>query len=46
MTVQWIDREKCIVCGRCFLICPMDVFGRVESHVFIAHPKECMTCYL
>ncbi len=46
MAIRGIDREKCAACGRCAMICPMDVFGQVGKYVFIAHPGDCMTCFL
>ncbi len=46
MSIQKIDREKCALCGLCFQICPLDVFGKIGRFVFIAHPEDCMTCFL
>ena len=46
MAIQKIDYALCDDCGVCKDICPMDVFGKVGRLYYIAHPKECMTCYL
>ncbi len=46
MGVKKIDYEKCNDCEVCYDICPMDVFRKVGSTVFIASPNDCMVCYL
>ncbi len=41
-----IDDKKCICCGTCVDICPMDVFfGSKETEIpVISHPEECWHC--
>lgn len=46
MAIRIIDRAKCSNCGKCYKICPLDVFGRIGKCVFIAYPEDCMTCFL
>ncbi|MBI2953901.1 MAG: ferredoxin family protein [Chloroflexi bacterium] len=46
MAIRDIDRVKCNDCGRCYLICPMDVFGKVGRRVYLSNPEDCMPCYL
>ncbi len=46
MGVEKIDRSKCTSCGRCYDVCPMDVFQEIERRPFIAYPEDCMSCYL
>ena len=45
--IERVDREKCIACGICVEICPMDVFRQdeVTGHSFVRYPKDCQTCY-
>jgi adenylylsulfate reductase subunit B len=45
MAIQSIDKNKCIGCGRCRLICAMDVIGMGEDNkAFIKYPTECIVC--
>lgn len=46
MAIQAIVRERCIDCGICYQICPMDVFGRIGKLVYVAYPEDCMCCFL
>ena len=46
MVVERIDYEACSDCGRCMDVCPMDVYRRVGRTYYIAHKKDCMTCFL
>lgn len=45
MAIETIDYSLCNDCGICFDYCPMDVFRKVASRVYIAYPKDCMTCH-
>lgn len=38
-----IDKDKCIACGRCYDVCPHDVFFHsVEGEVpMVSYPEEC-----
>lgn len=46
MAVVRLDLDKCTGCGRCFDICPMDVFRMdyVRGKSIIAYPEECQIC--
>ncbi len=46
MAVERIDYEACTDCGRCYETCPLDVYDRVGRTYYIAHQKDCMTCFL
>lgn len=46
MAIELIDYERCTNCGICYETCPMDVFQRVGGVIYVAHPKDCMVCYL
>lgn len=44
-----INKEKCIECGTCAQICPLDVFRFTESKdgrktVIVKYPYECWHC--
>lgn len=44
-----IDKEKCIECGICAQICPLDVIRFVKDengkkHVKVKYPYECWHC--
>ncbi len=44
--IERIDYTKCISCGKCEEICPMDVIRSLGNTVYISFPKDCMTCFL
>ncbi|CEP68993.1 4Fe-4S ferredoxin-type, iron-sulphur binding domain [Moorella glycerini] len=46
MAVTRIDYEKCNRCGKCWDICPMDVFQRFDREIYIAYRDDCMSCFL
>jgi NAD-dependent dihydropyrimidine dehydrogenase PreA subunit len=46
MAIRSIDRDKCKACGKCVTVCPMDVFRQVGTFVYLAYPRDCMTCFL
>ncbi len=43
-----INREKCIKCGTCVQICPLDVFrmeiSGAEKKIVVKYPDECWHC--
>ncbi|MDD5704072.1 MAG: ferredoxin family protein [Dehalococcoidales bacterium] len=41
-----IDYENCNGCGKCYDICPMDVYGwDEEKHLpVVNYPEECRAC--
>jgi NAD-dependent dihydropyrimidine dehydrogenase PreA subunit len=45
MAIRNIDYSKCINCGLCYDVCPMDVFGKFASKVYLKYPEDCMTCF-
>ena len=43
--IQSIDQEKCIGCGTCVEICPLDTIRLNDAgKAFIAYGDDCMTC--
>ena len=46
MAIQKIDYSKCVTCGKCYDICPMDVFGLIGGVVYLAYPEDCARCFL
>ena len=46
MGIEQIKKERCKNCGRCYDVCPMDVFQKLAGQTFIAYPEDCMCCYL
>lgn len=44
--ITGIDKEKCIGCGKCAKVCPLDTIRIGEDNkAKIAYPEDCMTCY-
>lgn len=41
-----IDEEKCVGCGTCAQICPLDVlkYDKQERKVTVRYPDECWHC--
>lgn len=39
-----LDREKCIGCSLCTLVCPHGVFEMADKHARIADFDACMEC--
>lgn len=46
MSVKRVDVNKCIGCGMCFKVCPMDVFrmNTALGKSVIAYPENCQSC--
>lgn len=44
--VKRIDLNKCIGCGNCYRVCPMDVFRFDEeaNKSVLAYPDACQNC--
>ena len=45
--IERVDRERCVGCGTCVEICPMDVFwlDKETGHSALRYPEDCQTCY-
>lgn len=39
-----IDRNKCIGCGRCSLVCPGSLIKTENKKAYIKYPKDCWGC--
>lgn len=39
-----VDREKCVGCGMCLLVCPHAVLAMEDGHVRIENRDACMEC--
>ncbi|MFC1868454.1 mercury methylation ferredoxin HgcB [Thermodesulfobacteriota bacterium] len=39
-----LDKEKCVKCGMCLIVCPHAVFSMNEKHVYIKNRDACMEC--
>ncbi|WP_346665402.1 ferredoxin family protein [uncultured Mailhella sp.] len=46
MPVFAIDPEKCVNCGTCVKICPLDVFRAGETTPEICYREDCQSCFL
>ncbi len=47
MGVRYIDKEKCVRCGRCVIYCPQDVFRKDEENFpVITYLQDCQSCFL
>ena len=46
MSVARLDLNKCVGCGNCVKICPMDVFyfDNNENKSVLAYPEQCQSC--
>ena len=39
-----LDKEKCVKCGMCLIVCPHAVFSMNERHAYIGNRDACMEC--
>ena len=39
-----IDNKKCISCGTCVSVCPMQVFEMKDGRVEVTSPEKCVQC--
>jgi ferredoxin len=39
-----LDREKCVGCGMCLLVCPRAVLGPTNGKIEIANRDACIEC--
>ena len=46
LMIESINFKKCTRCGKCAEVCPMDVIRTLGDVAYIAHPQDCMTCFL
>jgi ferredoxin len=44
VTTLKLDRERCVGCGMCKIICPQSVFSVVDGKADIADRDACMEC--
>jgi electron transfer flavoprotein alpha subunit len=38
-----IDRSKCVVCGACIAVCPVEALV-IEGLTLVVHPERCRPC--
>lgn len=46
MPIFSIDAERCINCGKCVKICPLDVLRKGETIPEIVYRADCQSCFL
>lgn len=39
-----IDKNKCIGCGKCSVVCPGSLIKVVDKKAYIKYPKDCWGC--
>lgn len=39
-----IDQAKCVKCGTCVDVCPVDVFEKKDGKIKVTKPDECIGC--
>ena len=45
MAIVSIDKEKCVGCGNCRLVCATDVIAMGEDgKPYIKYPQDCIVC--
>lgn len=38
------DEERCVHCGACISICPVEVFSVADDRKVVAEPEKCIRC--
>ena len=41
-----VDQEKCIDCGSCYSLCPVDAISFEEDHKVVFNTEKCVACGL
>lgn len=41
-----VDKEKCIACGACYSLCPINVIGFENDHTVTFDEEKCISCGL
>jgi NAD-dependent dihydropyrimidine dehydrogenase PreA subunit len=44
MERPFIDQKKCIACGKCLEVCPVEVFEKRNNKVVEVKVNECLAC--
>ena len=45
MAIESMDKEKCVGCGNCRLVCATDVIAMGEDgKPYIKYPQDCIVC--
>ena len=47
MTMSWnvtVDADKCVGCGECVDVCPVEVYEMTDGKSSPAHAEECLGC--
>ena len=44
--IHTIHQERCVGCGKCARICPVDAIRMQDGKARICYPEDCMTCYV
>ncbi|MFH1126092.1 MAG: 4Fe-4S binding protein [Candidatus Altiarchaeota archaeon] len=39
-----IDYQKCISCGMCVQVCPVEVYEKGKDKVLVKNPDACVEC--
>lgn len=39
-----VQKERCLVCGLCAEICPMNVLSKENDQIIVKYPEECWHC--
>ncbi|MGB5157966.1 MAG: ferredoxin [Desulfobacterales bacterium] len=39
-----VDTEKCVGCGECVDVCPVDVYELQEGKAVVVNEEECIGC--
>lgn len=39
-----INQNKCIQCGTCVDICPLDIIKKENDRIIVKYPEECWHC--